>query len=513
ETGAQSMIDHLEARLASGDDSAFALELMNGRTLEFTVQPMENGGMVVLIEDITERKRAEEALHRLNRELQAIRNCDQFLMRATDEQTLLGDICRIVCDKAGYRMAWVGYAELDDAKSVRSVAWAGIEDGYLANANITWDDSERGCGPTGTAIRTGESACIQDFTTDPHASPWRESALQRGYRSSIALPLKDEGQNTFGVLSIYSTEPNAFTTDEKRLPEELAGDLEFGIMVLRTRIERNRAEESLARLNEELEQRVRDRTLLLQQRSEELELANERLKEVDRLKSRFIASMSHELRTPLNAIIGYSSILHDEWPGRVNAEQKQNLASILNSGRHLLDMINDILDVTQIEGGTVTPVVEAFDLYDLLAEAESRVTAAVREKGLELRCEPLRQRMRTDRRRLLQCLLNLLGNAAKFTDKGGVTLEARIVSSPGEEEMVEIAVTDTGIGIGEADLARIFLPFSRIVIPGRTIVPGTGLGLFLSRKISTELLKGDLHVSSEYGRGSRFSLRIPVRLP
>lgn len=279
--------------------------------------------------------------------------------------------------------------------------------------------------------------------------------------------------------------------------------------------EQKRVELELARLNEELEKRVRERTALLQRRTDELEQANESLKEIDRVKSMFIASMSHELRTPLNSIIGFSSVLLDGWVGQVNAEQKQNLSTILGAGRHLLDMINDILDVTQIEAGTVTPVIEEFDLYDLLTEAQAQVAATIQGKGLVLREELPHQRMRTDRRRLLQCVLNFLSNAAKFTDTGSIVVEARIVSPSGkakEKELVEIAVTDTGIGIGEEDLARIFLPFSRIVIPERTIVPGTGLGLFLTRKIATELLKGGLHVSSEYGKGSRFSLRIPVQL-
>ncbi len=201
--------------------------------------------VIVSFVDITERRRTEEALHRLNRELQAISDCNQALMRAVDEQTLLNDICHIVCDEAGYRMAWVGYAENDATRTVRPVAWAGSEDGYLASANITWADTERGRGPTGTAIRSGESSCIQDFTTDPQAAPWRENALQRGYRSNIALPLKDDSANTFGALTIYSTEPNAFTPDEMRLLEELAGDLAFGLMVLRDRLERKRAEDAL----------------------------------------------------------------------------------------------------------------------------------------------------------------------------------------------------------------------------------------------------------------------------
>ncbi len=205
-----------------------------------------------LKEDITERERAEEALRRLNRELRAISNCNQVLMRAENEQTLLNDICRIVHDEAGYRMAWVGYADNDEAKTIRPVAWAGVEDGYLATANITWADAERGRGPGGTAIRSGETVYVQDFTTDPRMAPWREDALQRGYRSTIALPLKDESAKAFGVLLIYSMEISAFTPDELRLLEELAGDLAFGINVLRTRSKRKAAEETVGRLNADL---------------------------------------------------------------------------------------------------------------------------------------------------------------------------------------------------------------------------------------------------------------------
>lgn len=201
-----------------------------------------------VIQDITKRKKAEIAIHRLNRELKAIRDCDQALMRVEDEQTLLTDVCRIVCEKAGYRLAWVGYALHDEEKSVKPVAWAGVENGYLTSANISWAiNNERGRGPTGTAIREGVSVCIQDFATDPNAAPWRDNALMRGYCSSTALPLKDEYASTFGAFTIYSTEPGSFTTDEVRLMEELAGDLAFGITTLRTREKRKLAEEALRR--------------------------------------------------------------------------------------------------------------------------------------------------------------------------------------------------------------------------------------------------------------------------
>jgi len=194
--------------------------------------------------DITERKRTEEVLYRLNRELQAICSCNQVMVRSQDEQSLISEICRIICDEAGYRMAWVGYAENDDAKTIRPGAWAGFEDGYLVEADITWADGERGRNPSGTAVRTGKTVCNLDFSTNPIA-PWCDSALQRGYHSSIALPLEDESGNNFGVLSIYAALPNAFPPDEIRLLEELSGDLAFGVTALRARAARKQAEEAL----------------------------------------------------------------------------------------------------------------------------------------------------------------------------------------------------------------------------------------------------------------------------
>lgn len=195
---------------------------------------------------IHERKRAEEEEHRLNRELRAISNCNQTLMRAVDEQTLLNDICRNVCDEAGYRLAWVGYAENDEAKSIRPVAWDGQNSDFIPNVHLSWaDNTENGSGAAGIAVRSGETVYVQDISSDPRMAPWRKPLLEGGFRSNIALPLKDDKANVFGIMAIYSEQVNAFTTGEIRLLEELAGDLAFGITTLRTRVRRRQAEAEL----------------------------------------------------------------------------------------------------------------------------------------------------------------------------------------------------------------------------------------------------------------------------
>ena len=205
--------------------------------------------------------------------------------------------------------------------------------------------------------------------------------------------------------------------------------------------ERKRAEEDLFRLNTELEERVKSRTRDLEanraeleesqnslmnivedlnEKTAELEKANVKLQELDRLKSLFIASMSHELRTPLNSVIGFSSVILNEWVGPINAEQKENLAIILRSGKHLLSLINDVIDVSKIEAGKIESFPEEFDLHDMVFEAVRMVEKELEEKGLFLRVTVTHQRMLTDRGRLLQCVLNLLTNAVKFTERGAL---------------------------------------------------------------------------------------------
>ncbi len=221
-------------------------ESLERRVVERTAELAQTN--LNLRKEIVERQQMEVALQHLNRELRAISDCNLVLVRAVDEQELLNDVCRIVCEEAGYRMAWVGFPDDDEAKTIRPVAWAGHHDGYLTQTRISWDDTPLGQGPGGIAIRSGEIASIDDFATDPCAAPWRDAALQRGFRSLISLPLKDDFNQVFGIFNIYSSTVNAFPEEEQRLLQELAGDLAFGIVTLRRRQEHERAEEQIEHL-------------------------------------------------------------------------------------------------------------------------------------------------------------------------------------------------------------------------------------------------------------------------
>ncbi|MCX5890141.1 MAG: PAS domain S-box protein [Deltaproteobacteria bacterium] len=193
--------------------------------------------------DISERRRMEEALRKVSRALKAVTECHQAMLRATNEAELLSEICRIIVEVGGYRMAWVGFARPDEEKSVQPMAQQGFEDGYVQTLRVSWADTEWGRGPVGTAIRTGKPAISRDTQTDPQFAPWREEACKRGYASVLGLPLAD--YQTFGTLAIYATEVNAFDDEEINLLIGLANDLAYGIKALRAGAERQRVEEAL----------------------------------------------------------------------------------------------------------------------------------------------------------------------------------------------------------------------------------------------------------------------------
>jgi diguanylate cyclase (GGDEF)-like protein/PAS domain S-box-containing protein len=210
----------------------------------------DNGEIVALggiATDITDRKRTTEALKKVNRALRVLSGANEAIVQAETAQDLYVSVCNLIVESGSYVMAWIGYAEKDEEKTVRPVAHRGADDGYLTAIKVTWSDSDLGMGPTGMAVKTGQCSINHNIATNPAMGPWRAEAMARGYMSSIALPLKDE-TGVFGVLTIYASEPDAFDEDEVKLLKDLSFDLSFGIEAIRTRIERRKAEHAAHRL-------------------------------------------------------------------------------------------------------------------------------------------------------------------------------------------------------------------------------------------------------------------------
>ncbi len=255
------------------------------------------------------------------------------------------------------------------------------------------------------------------------------------------------------------------------------------------------------RARDQLEERVRERTADLVQ-------ANERLEEMDRLKSQFLATMSHELRTPLNSIIGFTGILRQGFAGPVNAEQKKQLELVFASAQHLLSLINDLLDLSRIEAGKVEVERQPFDFAAVVADVVQNLTPMARQKQLSLVAELPAPAvpMVGDRKRCYQVLLNLVNNAVKFTHRGGVKITAGV-----QPDQLRVTVADTGIGIKPEQMGLLFETFRQLDGSAKRLYEGTGLGLYLCRRLLT-LMGGEISVESEFGHGSRFTFTLPRRL-
>ena len=250
-----------------------------------------------------------------------------------------------------------------------------------------------------------------------------------------------------------------------------------------------------------VEQRLHEQNTVVMQKNAQLEKANT-------VKSEFLANMSHELRTPLNAVLGFTGTLLMELPGTLNAEQKKQLEIVRDSGRHLLSLINEVLDLSKIESGTFDIIVRAVCCQTVISDVGKTLMPLAVQKRLDLIMalpdEPIT--IMTDMRLLKQILINLVGNAIKFTERGAVTVHLR----RGEDTTgaaIWIDVSDTGIGIDAADLDKLFLPFTQIDATLARRFEGSGLGLNVSKKYA-DAIGAELHVDSVPGQGSRFSIRI-----
>ena len=431
---------------------------------------------VIAIENVRLFKELQARTAELTRsvgELRALGEVGQAVSSTLDLETVLHTIVTRATQLTG--MDGGSIYEYDEAREEFHLHTADRLPDELAEA-LRATPMRKGEGALGRMALTGEPVAISDIGDETvYQSRVRDLLVALGFRSLLAVPLVRDDQ-ILGGIAVNRKAPGGFAPEVVALLQTFAAQSALAIQN--------------ARLFRELEHKSR-----------ELETAS-------RHKSEFLANMSHELRTPLNAIIGFSEVLHERLFGDVNDKQAEYLADILASGRHLLALINDILDLSKVEAGRMELDRADFDLPAAIGNALSLVRERAQRRGIALAStlDPAIGTIHADERKVKQVLLNLLSNALKFTPEGG----AIGVRAGVEGAFVEVAVSDTGVGISPEDQAAVFEEFRQVGAASKK-VEGTGLGLAISRKF-VELHGGTIRVESELGRGATFAFTLPRKL-
>lgn len=441
-----------------------------------------------LTRQIARRRQSELKLIQSNRLYAVLSHVSQAVVRVRERGALFQEVCRVAVEQGGFRMASIRVPEAG-ARTLKPVAWCGSEAGIDAC-----------CG-----LPEGVAGHFVSNRIETGTSPWEREAFQLGYRSVAAFPIRD-GDRAAGSFIVCASEPDIFDEETVRLLEEVTSDVGFALEMMEQDKRRQRAEQETQDLNEKLEHRVLERTVALDAANKELAVRNEEVERANRLKSEFLARMSHELRTPMNAIIGFSDLLAEEADGSLNENYRRYVNHIRQGARHLLELINDVLDLSKIEAGRLELRHEEFYAAEALAEILSVIRPLAEAKrinvGNDVRPELL---VYADRTRFKQILYNLLSNAVKFTPEDG---HVRVESS-WQQGAVAISVNDTGIGISPSEHAAIFTEFHQAGPTPKGVKEGTGLGLAITRRL-VELHGGHIGVASEPGKGSSFTFTLPA---
>jgi PAS domain S-box-containing protein len=441
--------------------------------------------------DVTERKAATLALRARVAQQRAVAELGQRAVESQELDILLAATVARVADVLNVECCKI-LELLPNGEALLLRAGVGWKEGAVGTVTVgTARDSQ-----AGYTLIASQPVIVTDFRTETR---FREPFLlqDNNVLSGISV-LIGEAQHPFGVLGAHSTRARTFSEDDVHFLQAVAS-------LVAAAIRRTQAEEEIQRLNRDLERRVEKRTGELALLNRELAARNQEVERANRLKSEFLATMSHELRTPLNSVIGFTELLARKKPGPLNTKQERFLGNIDEAARHLLQLINDILDLSRIEAGRTELRCEHFDVAESLGEVLAVIRPLAGMKRLDLAADVAPGTViYADRIRFKQMLYNLLSNAVKFTPEGGRVWVECAVDAAG----VRLTVADTGIGIAAEEQDAIFEQFRQVGVTTSGVREGTGLGLAITKRL-VELHSGRIWVESRPGAGSRFLFLLP----
>ncbi len=420
----------------------------------------------------TQTQSSEERLRRQNEYLATATEVSRLITSTLEMDVLFNRAADLIRSRFGY--SFVGLFTVDD-NSYNAVLREGTGSAGSELKQRQYTVSVGSKSVIGSVTGTGSTLVINNTALDPL---YRPNSLLPDTRSQVGIPLKISAR-VIGALDIHSNEINTFHPEEIAVLETLADQISVAF--------------ENARSYDMAQKAIED------------------MKQLDIIKSQFLANMSHELRTPLNSIIGFSRVILKGIDGPITEQQQQDLSAIYNSGQHLLGLINNILDLAKIEAGKMELTFEEINVADAIASVASTSAGLVRDRPIKLVQDVASglPTVRADPMRLRQILLNLISNAAKFTEEGSITVSASLhTPSTGIPEMV-VSVIDTGPGIAPEDQKKLFQAFSQVDSSATRKTGGTGLGLSICKQL-VEIHGGKINVHSTLGKGSTFYFTIPL---
>jgi two-component system cell cycle sensor histidine kinase/response regulator CckA len=475
---------HTESRFCHRDGSHIWGNMTVSRVPGNDASPDAVMGIVL---NISAHAKAEAELQSATRALRTLSECNQALLRVPQERQLLDSVCRIIVEVGGYRMAWVGFAEDDQEKTVTPVAAAGDAKDFLADLKLSWAPGRKNRGITVTAIQTAQTGIVKDIEADRDCGPWRSTAIARGFVSAIALPLTADNK-TLGALTIFADKPDAFDPEEVSLLSKLADNLSFGISTLRVRRERERAEREKENIQSQLFQ------------SQKMEALG-----------RLAGGIAHDFNNLLTEIIGYSELLLTSVSK--DDPRRTDIDTIKAAGERASILTHQLLafsrnQVIQPKLLCINEVVSSMQHMLRRMIGEDIETVTYLDPGAEC--------IKADRGQIEQLILNLVVNARHAMPRGGklvlgteyVTLtgyDCKLMPEARAGEFVCITVSDSGIGMDDSTMQHIFNPFFSTKGPAK----GSGLGLSVVYGIIKQHA-GWISVSSRIGEGTTFKVYLPA---